>query len=170
MGWKMEAKLDLISKVVKAQTGKRRTRVYVPTPRTPNDNRSPRAILANARARAALARRKAALALEPNRYRPKNRWPSSRQFRRGAIAPLGLAIIHKMVVTMEPGEWASWPDIGRAAGMVEPDWKGVRKFVGGYVERTEHPDSDIGVLRCPKWAYRLTPKGEAFRRLLLLLG
>jgi hypothetical protein len=154
---------SLLTKLTKIGAGKKpKVRDLLPPPLVRRDNNSPRARAYHARMRRALAKR--AETAERSRYAPKRVWV--RPGRREPQPPLGVSVLHRLIAVMEPGEWYSWPDIGRAAGLAERDWIGVRKFTGGFVTRRQNPSP---AYISERWLYSLTPRGEQLRQLLSLL-
>ena len=86
--------------------------------------------------------------------------------------------IDRMVVMMQPGKWYSAPDLARAIGGGRGEARRVEDTLRrrGLVARGRNggwPGKRLGVGRTwrlyePKWLYRLTDEGEAFRDMCVL--
>jgi hypothetical protein len=93
--------------------------------------------------------------------------------RRPGFKPIGTRQYDRVVQVMEPGGWYSRGDLAKAVGF--------SRDARGYVTRAllplalatraRNPKADTGTSTCPApaWLYRLTPKGEALRKLCSLL-
>jgi hypothetical protein len=122
------------------------------------------------RRHAALAKRRAE-AKARSQAIGERRWAEQVAARRAKQAPgLGRRLVDHFVRVMEPGNWYARNDIAgrekaRQGRFLQAVWR------SGIAERSRNPAWDGKHTRNdePHWLYRLTPKGEALRTLLIMV-